>query len=487
MASEDPLEIPEITGLVASYLSEKDLAHCVRVSKKWRDLFLPHRWRIVCAGFKPTKCPLKHSHRLRVGPHPSDIYGHRHLIHQLILVGETAGLDKYHYPNLRRLCLFQWLKDPEQEVLLELTEMFPSLVNLGIGDVKLASSSWKALVVHPHVTTLALYSAKIKETDALLLWEVCRKLESLELHRVTFSSGIIPEGAAFDSLRKLMIVDPRNMDISNQLNLILRCPNLEKLYWAGLEIASNRPIPHINRLVKGCWPHLRHLCILQWFGDMHVATILEGIGHGSLVNLALAKCFLTKQGSKALRVHFDMLVVLDFQDCCYVASSVIRDVLCSCPKLIKLRARSVPATDIVKGGPWVCRRLRELRICFLFEKSEKDLQRDVFGHLSTLTRLERLEMSAPEHEPYEDVGILEFRLENGMGQLGTLQQLAHLRFDSKSDAHLPQMGKNEVVWMLYNWKQLKTIRGRLNRESNEDENLKDVFKRLGVEILQGLR
>jgi len=40
--------------------------------------------------------------------------------------------------------------------------------------------------------------------------------------------------------------------------------------------------------------------------------------------------------------------------------------------------------------------------------------------------------------------------------------------------------------MLYNWKQLKTICGRLNGEPNEDEDLKDVSKRLGVELLPGL-
>ena len=44
-------------------------------------------------------------------------------------------------------------------------------------------------------------------------------------------------------------------------------------------------------------------------------------------------------------------------------------------------------------------------------------------------------MFTPEYEPYEDVGVLEFRLENGMGQLETLQQLAHLHFDSESDAY----------------------------------------------------
>lgn len=171
-------------------------------------------------------------------------------------MGETAGLDKYHYPNLRGLRLIQWLKDPEREVFLELTEMFPSLVSLGIGDVKLASPSWKALVVHPHVTTLILYNAKIKDRDARLLWKVCGKLESLELHKVTFSSGIIPEGAAFERLRKLDIADPRNLDISNQLNLILRCPNLKKLSWTGSDITDDDSIPDTNSLLKGRWPHL---------------------------------------------------------------------------------------------------------------------------------------------------------------------------------------------------------------------------------------
>lgn len=107
-----------------------------------------------------------------------------------------------------------------------------------------------------------------------------------------------------------------------------------------------------------------------------MATILKGIGggHGGLVNFSLSGCFLEEQGSEALRVHFDMLVELDIYECEYVVSTTIRDILCSCLKLTKLRARSVLGKDVVKGGPWVCRRLRELRICFLFGESEKDLQ-----------------------------------------------------------------------------------------------------------------
>jgi hypothetical protein len=37
------------------------------------------------------------------GRNQADIYRHRHLIHNLTMFGDLAGLDKYNYPNLRKL------------------------------------------------------------------------------------------------------------------------------------------------------------------------------------------------------------------------------------------------------------------------------------------------------------------------------------------------------------------------------------------------
>jgi hypothetical protein len=92
-------------------------------------------------------------------------------------------------------------------------------------------------------------------------------------------------------------------------------------------------------------------------------------------------------------------------------------------------------------------------------------------------------MRIPRHESYQEKDLLEFQLGNGMGQLATLQHLNCLIFDDlESRPYIPQMGKNEVVWMLYHWKSLKIVCGKLNSNPSEDLRLKDAFAVLGVGV-----
>src|SRR5690349_18234358 len=150
-----PLELPEIADMVALYLEGKDLAGCVRVCKRWRDLFLSHRWRDIRVGTRRADLGwTKHW----VGPHPDHVYSHRHLIQNLKIQKELAGLDKHHYPNLRQLEID--LSDVacyrESEFLSELREMFPVLEHLRLKSVRLASTFWESFVVHPHIKILEL-------------------------------------------------------------------------------------------------------------------------------------------------------------------------------------------------------------------------------------------------------------------------------------------------------------------------------------------
>jgi hypothetical protein len=475
MLSEDPLEVPEIAGLVASYLKGKYLARCVQVSKGWRDRFLPYRWRTIKAGAKLNDYSHKSSRR-RLGPHPRDVYSHRHLIHDLWIIGKTTGLDKHHFPNLRKLRLEM------DKVPPELAKIFPSMVKLHLDGPFVASNSWSALVAHPSITELTLLDQVIRVTNAPSFWEVCRRLDVLVLSNITFGDGVIPAlaGTVFDRLRRLEIEDQRGQDISYKLELILRCPNLKELRWIELVYIYNSPIPNTELIREGHWHRLQELTVQHTFRDMQVASILKGIGVGSLARLTLKDCWLEEQGSKAT-CHFATLAYLNIEHCCYVSSSGILDILCSCPRLEIFYAASVSARDVVNGGPWVCQRLRELRIGFLFRESDQDLQREIFGRLSTLTRLESLVIHIPDIGHYGSEDILEFRLENGMGQLATLKQLTSLGFErSRNGTYASQMGQDEVLWMLANWKKLKSIAGKLSDDPEEDRRLKLVLWYLGV-------
>jgi len=488
MLHENPLEIPEITGLVASYLEENDLASCVQVSKKWRDILLPHRWRVISAGSKPSNhsTGLQDRSRCRFGPHASDIYRHRHLIHVLSLIGDTAGLENYNYPILRKLTVDYRIgaEDSEREVFLELTEMFPSLARLALRGITLTPPSWLALSAHPRITSLSMEVLQIKITDIPIFWEVCKKLERLVLRTVAIDDGTIPAGAVFDRLHTLSLAacDIGVLGIRDQLQLILRCPNLEGLH---LYDYSENIDEDTESIPRECWPHLKRMYVNARLRDTSVASILEGAGTGSgkFSHLTLQRCDLEEQGSMALSRHFSTLVELDLQGCLSDLSSTFRDILCSCSRLETLYATDILGRDIVAGGPWVCQQLQALKICFRFGESEEDLQQEVFERLSTLTRLRRLEMYLPEHGSYEEEYSLEFRLEYGMGRLATLQQLTLLSFEETDNrTYLPHVGREEALWILANWKEQTSIRGRLDEDPDEDHALKEALRFFGADV-----
>jgi len=69
-----------------------------------------------------------------------------------------------------------------------------------------------------------------------------------------------------------------------------------------------------------------------------------------------------------------------------------------------------------------------------------------------------------------------------MGQLKSLKQLVTIGF-SDSQRHIPyvpQMGKDEAIWMLAKWKKLRSIYGQLNDDPIENGRLKGVFGLLGI-------
>ncbi|KAG0204696.1 hypothetical protein BGX31_003129, partial [Mortierella sp. GBA43] len=307
MPSENPLGIPEVAGIVASFLEDKDLATCVQVSKSWRQLFLPHRWRVVKAGLNIRDFQKRRTN-FRVGPHPADIHRHRHLIHHLSLLGDSLGLDKFHYPNLRKLTVdhLSAVADKEREVFLEFTDMFPCLNEVVLMSVKMAPGSWTTLSGHSHIKTLELDSMCIEAAHSHSFWEVCSKLESLKLDTVTFKGNWAPMDAIFDRLHTLDIFNFNTLDRKAEFRLILQCPTLKELKWRGFDEESdgstvrfNGAIPHKH------WSHLHRLLIWLNLNDEDVASMLGGVGN--LGHLELRACCLKDQSSRALDRHYSTL------------------------------------------------------------------------------------------------------------------------------------------------------------------------------------
>ncbi|KAG0006472.1 hypothetical protein BGZ65_007555 [Modicella reniformis] len=480
MPLETPLEIPEIMLLVASCLRDEELAQCLRVSRTWRDLFRPLRWREVRVGHKFREPPFNSSgdYPRCFGPRPVDIYHHRDLILDLTLFGDTAGLDKYNYPNLHKLAIDYTCGtgDSEQKVDLALTEMFPSLIDLRFEKVPVGVTSWITLFAHHHIRILTLCNILVNTDDAPTFWKACAKLENLEMDRVIIQGGRIPADMMFDRMRTLYVWEAKEMDETSLIDLALRCPKLEELILATVVISPDTPPKPINLPIpKECWPHLENLQLECNIQDADLGSILEGVGN--LICLDLHSCTMGEQAFRALGLHFSTLVELNLQNCFSATSSMFRDIMCSCPELEVLKANNVFANDVTEGGPWVCQLLRKLKICFLFGSSETYLQLLIFERLSTLVQLECLTLYYLDFEYYDERRILEFRLDFGLSHLESLKQLTTLDFNYP---YVPQIGMLEVAWMKTNWQNLTRISGELNDNPNENERVISALSKRGI-------
>jgi hypothetical protein len=490
MPPKNPFDILEVANRIASFLRNKELASCVRVSKHWRDLFLPHLWSFVDAGSISDpelrrRCPLL-----------EDVYNHRHLLHRLTLFGELPKLDQENYPNLRILyiCFENTSQKPEQPISLDIVTMFPSLDKLTFVMVNLSPTIWTTLPMHPHLRRMELSIVEIKGTDAPVFWRACQNLEYLGLIDATIKGGRIPADVLFHRMRHVEL-SSIELDDSVQMDLILHCPRLEHITWEFDEEKDFDQQALIHHPVQnGHWPHLDELHIACPLQDTDMATILKGVGNGfgNVVKLHANGMRLKAQAFRALALHFDTLVDLNLTECQPNASRAIRDILCGCPNLECLHATSITAKDIAEGGAWICLKLRELAICFLVDESEQDLQPLIFEHLSTLVRLEKLALW-PSPIIEDDQGrVLEFRVGCGLKKLASLQQLTSLTFGKIGGRFIiwmmfhdytpfcPQLSMDDIVWMVDHWWLLKMIEGPLNEDKVLEEQLICELRSCGI-------
>jgi len=494
MPPANPLEIPEIL-----LCGPEEIARYL-VSKFWYNALLPLRWRTVRA-ISWSRQPRRMRYTQHLRPCPFILRRHRRLILDLTIDADRSKIDRCTYPNLKTLTFGTSKYFPENRVIsLDLTEVFPTLTELNLNSFLVSQETWLSLSTHSHVTTLSLNNIHVCGSNGLVFWRSCAKLENLALEKVNIGPETISENTMFDRIRQLKLVDVEGLDAESQLDLIIRCPNLKGLHWKYNPVVANHylhpgdlfnlsnmthPLSIIRSIPKGNWPYLDELDVHMNAVDL--ASILEGIS-GGLRLLKLRDLALREQIFSSLGRHYNTLVKLDLRDCFLDKGFDLLDILCNCPSLEILHSRyGLDAGDVAEGGPWACRLLRELTLGFWFGKEDQDFQQDVLERLSTLDRLESLEIFYRLNDGilniYKNSGI-EFRLDLGLGQLASLRQLKTLTFDGSSVHTItPQLGMEEVEWMTTNWTKLRRVAGQFNG-SPEENALKDAFIRRGVEVCE---
>jgi hypothetical protein len=370
-------------------------------------------------------------------------------------------------------------------VLLDFLTMCPVLRRLEMKDVHMTPQAWRTLSTHPHLKSLALENVQIVAGDAPVFWQICMQLETLEMDNVTFGGGagsggsqeggIVPKDKVFDRIRTFSLRRGYEQFERQPTELIHCLPGVE-----SMTLASDLPTQWMEYPIQNHWPHIKSL-VLTGVQEPTLAAILESVGHG-LASLTFYHCELaTRANSKrALQAHFKTLVELRIHPCTPVSSDTVLDVLCSCPVLEVLHVRYLSAEVITERGPWACQHyLRELTAGIQVGQNEEALQPLVFERLSTLTRLEMLEILTPM--PNSRRSMLAFRLECGLGQLAHWQHLSVLQFSMEwYNINTPQVGMYEVAWMAKHWKKLRSVSGHLHHDMEMELQLRIMFESHGI-------
>ncbi|KAF9281177.1 hypothetical protein BGZ74_002444 [Mortierella antarctica] len=176
---------------------------------------------------------------------------------------------------------------------------------------------------------------------------------------------------------------------------------------------------------------------------------------------------------------------LDVTDVKGCQSEWIQELLCSCSGLLRFRATSVKARDVVFGSKpmwsnaWTCLRLEELYLSITHIQSFTDdpvmlglsrrFQALVYYQLAKLTQLRVLSLGGDSTSTWFRTETLELSLVSGFGKLETLHELREFNF-SYMDHRLTMA---EVEWMMVHWPCLRKVTGTIGAEVEVTEGMEE--------------
>ncbi|KAI8348086.1 hypothetical protein B0O80DRAFT_429803 [Mortierella sp. GBAus27b] len=478
MLSKYPLDLPEIVGVIASHVPWSSLPACARVSKTWHQVFTPFLWRAISLH--------KHSE--------TAIYTHRHHVRTLHTSFLPQELKACRFPNLKSLTATVGIRSgskQEAEEDKELAEFIlghPSVKHLCIHWLNLESTFWDGLLDFRNLREFSVSDIDIEQEDMDKFWKLCTQLEKLTISQ----DGRITRGnltsMEFTHIRELRLREIYNQDDSLQLEIAKRCPGLTSISWDSYEYS---PFNEFSWLVsEKLWPNLESVSVKseQGYGqdggyvldDGDLSRIIGGMKQISSLCVVDTVGSFEPEWFQSLQRHFSGLKTLEIDNTTQVTSSMVQEIMSSCPLLEELKVPRIEASDIVSGKPWICVRLRVLKTNLRFTSCIlADAQPLVFDQLSKLTQVEVLHFDSFEGYSRTKSSAtalrlkLDLRLEMGLGKLSTLQVLRDIHFQGIEQ----MMGEKDIEWMLEHWKCLSRVYGVLNNESREaNEALGEMFR-----------
>ncbi|KAG0227198.1 hypothetical protein BGX31_007059, partial [Mortierella sp. GBA43] len=350
---------------------------------------------------------------------------------------------------------------------------------------------------------------KIRGRHMPAFWQICKRLESLELEQVFFdiqrlqgrsrymtgidtredspsTEGTLPTtpDVRLPRLRNLILTRLEHVRPLSQLNLLIRdCPMLQTLVWDIQKSMSFPGTDFCNHFTARAWPDLDSIVIKghkNLVNDRDHATILQEAKRPfKLLDLKLGH--LGSSTFNLLRNHLTTLTKVDLRQARDIdvdpstspavwASKWVQEVLESCPSLEHIIAVIISANDIVKGNPWICLRLKVFQVMInmefitkgpdrgrirrKFTEMEESTCRSVFGRLSQLRHLKALDMQYSYWSLGPRIVPLPLEVRVGLGQLSVLKDIEMIHCHFSQDVHMV-----DVEWMLQHWPQLRKVNG----------------------------
>lgn len=386
MDNNTPLDIPEIRRLVAGFLPRADHCRCILVCRAWYDTFMPLVWEKVTTG-------------CRFGPGHRMVYCRRQFIKVLELSKGRPKDFSFQCPNLETLIIdmndnvrkgfrLNWETEhadtddednasaddddywrlPKGADCCALLEKNPTLTGLRISCVGITfmDTTWYKVSTLPNLKHLCIDYSIVNRRKRVPFWSTVANLESLEISRSRVTLMGIWD-MTFPLLRRLRLTENECMEEYDCVELARRSPQLRELeidlFWCDLtEMAVNGLVPHLERLV-----------VESGYGsqDKDLAVILDHMQPA--VGLALSRSRFGPLAFSSLRRHFGTLRELDLRNCNGVTSSMLQEILSSCPRLEELHGDEIMLKDIVQGASWICQSIKKLRLGIVADKDDKDL------------------------------------------------------------------------------------------------------------------
>ncbi|KAF9985485.1 hypothetical protein BGZ65_010713 [Modicella reniformis] len=210
-----------------------------------------------------------------------------------------------------------------------------------------------------------------------------------------------------------------------------------KVSWHDIVYWDSGDHEFISRFVYlvsvGIWPNLERVSSMAYtMSTKNLNRMIKGMRRITALDFDCLESF-QSSSMKRLQPHFPHLKELILSIAPGLTSSMIRQVLTTCPLLEVLAVGMIDAAEVVRGKSWVCLRMKKFTACFRFEPlTFHRVQLLVFDQLSSLTQMEELNLDGTlEDSPInfpEFHETFDLRLSYGLDKLSTLRSLRYFAF-----------------------------------------------------------